>query len=84
MQKLNINFKKIKEMIEFQNSIQDWVPATRYRVSHRSLVDRGLFPLFGEAWGMNIFDPPPPLTETQILQTAINICVFHLYNNIAK
>ena len=53
-------------MIELQKLIQDWIPATRYKVSHRSLVGRGLcYPYFGGMGYKNVFDPlPPPSTYT--------------------
>ena len=68
-------------MIEFQNSIQDWVPATTYRVSIRSLVDRELdFSYLGDMGGIIFLTTSleATLTEIQIPQTAISICVFHL------
>ena len=67
-------------MIEFQNSIQDRVSATMYRVSHRYLVDIGpMSPIWG-TWEHEIFLPPlwGTALKTQIIQTAINICAFHL------
>ena len=57
-------------MIEFQNSIQDWIPAARYWVSYRSLVGNGLsFSWLRDMRGTNVFDhpylpPTLPLPET--------------------
>ena len=61
MQKLNLKLQLFEEMIELQKPIQDWIPATRYKVSHRSLVGRGLcYPYLGDMGYANILDPLPP------------------------
>ena len=51
-------------MIELQNSIQDRIPATRYKASHKSLVGRdSVTPTWG-AQGIQMFLNKPPHTHT--------------------
>ena len=53
-------------MIELQDSIQDRIPATRYKASHKSLVGRGLcYPYLGGTGDTNVFEQAPTYTHTR-------------------
>ena len=63
---------------EFQNLIQNWIPASRYKVFHKYFRDRRMGFFYLGALIILTIPHGTPRPKTQILQTSIDIPVFHL------